>query len=68
MVEHWTLFPGDKVKFMGHEWEVFITPKGEQYDDSPIVIFRPRYLDRASEMIDAIRQRCELFLIPKKIS
>jgi hypothetical protein len=53
---------------MGHEWEVFITPKGEQYDDSPIVIFRPRYLDRASEMIDAIRQRCELFLIPKKIS
>lgn len=65
MGERWTLFPGDRVRFDRHEWEVFITPRGEQSADSPISIFRPEHLDRACRMIDALRQRGELRLIPR---
>jgi hypothetical protein len=64
--ENWTLIPGDKVRFDRHEWEVFMTLRGEQHDDSPIVIFRYEHPDRASDVIDLVRQRCELTLIPRK--
>ena len=65
MTEPWTLVPGDRVRFDGHEWEVFITPRGDQRPDSPIDIFRYEHPDRASDVIDLIRQRQELTLIPR---
>lgn len=64
--EGWTLIPGDRVTFAGHEWEVFITPRGEQRDDSPIDIFRYEHPGRASDVIDLLRQRGELRMIPRK--
>ena len=64
MGEGWTLFPGDRVLFDRHEWEVFITPRGDQRPDSPISIFRYEHPGRACDVIDALRPRCELRLIP----
>ena len=66
MAESWTLIPGDRVLFDRHEWEVFITPRGEQRSDSPIDIFRYEHPGRASAVIDLVRQRCELTLIPRR--
>lgn len=66
MSERWTLVPGDRVRFDGHEWEVFVTGKGWQSDDSPICIFRPEASDRACDVIDLMRQRCELVLVPRR--
>jgi len=60
-----TLIPGDRVRFAGHEWEVFITPRSNQHAGTPICIFRYEHLDRASDVIDLIRQRGELTLIPR---
>jgi hypothetical protein len=65
--DSFTLIPGDRVLFAGHEWEVFITPRGDQRDDAPIVIFRPEHPGRACSMIDLVRQRCELRLIPRRV-
>jgi hypothetical protein len=63
--EQFTLVPGDRVRFAGHEWEVFVTPRGDQRDDTPIVIFRAEHPDCVSPMIDLVRQRCDLRLIPR---
>lgn len=65
MSDHWTLIPGDRVLFNGHEWDVFITPRGEQRNDSPIYIYRVLHPGQASDVIDLLRQRCELVLIPR---
>ena len=67
MTERWTLIPGDHVLFDGYEWEVFITPRGNQRDDSPIDIYRYEQPGRPSATIDLLRQRCELRLIPRKV-
>jgi hypothetical protein len=64
-VEWWTLIPGDRVTFDGHEWRVFMTVRGEQHDLSPIVITRPEHPGRACAVIDLTRPRCELRLIPR---
>jgi hypothetical protein len=66
--EPFTLIPGDRVLFAGHEWEVFITPRGDQRDATPIDIFRPEHPGRPCRMIDLVRQRCELRLIPRKVA
>jgi hypothetical protein len=68
MSERWTLFPGDHVAFAGHEWEVFMLPRGEQSGDTPVCIFRPEHPGRATDMIDAVRQRGEMTLIPRMVN
>lgn len=65
MNEPFDLVPGDRVTFRGAEWEVFITPRGPQGPMTPIDIFRYEHPGQASDVIDLIRPRCELVLIPR---
>jgi hypothetical protein len=60
-----TLVPGDRVRFAGDEWEVFVTPRGDQTDASAICIFRYLNPGRASDVEDLMRLRGELTLIPR---
>jgi hypothetical protein len=60
----WTLIPGDRVLFDGHGWEVFVAPH-DQMHDSAVCIFRYDTPGRAGRVIDLIRPRCELTLVPR---
>jgi hypothetical protein len=59
-----TVVPGDRVLFGGHEWRVFITSKSHD-PDAPVWITRPECPGRACDVIDLLRQRRELTLIPR---
>lgn len=59
-----TIIPGDMVKFNGQEWKVFIASKSDQ-PDAAVCIFRYENPQRASDVIDLIRQRQELTFIPR---
>lgn len=62
-----TLVPGDRVLFGGQTWEVFITPIHET-PESLISIFRYEAEGRACGVIDLLRLRSELTLIPRAAS
>ena len=59
-----TVIPGDTVLFANHEWEVFIASKSHE-PDAPVCIWRPEHPGRACNVIDLIRQRSELTLVPR---